>query len=175
MITQTLVLGMIERVGDSYYNTALVIAAGRVVGGYRKTFLTAGEFVFAPGDRYPIFECGDVKFGINICYDAQFPQAAAGVAVGGADLLLLPAQNMMPREKAFWWQDWHNLIRAQRVHETGMWLASADVTGERADGRIGLGPTCIIDPAGAVVSHVPVGTIGMAVAEIPARRYGRDS
>lgn len=144
-ITQTLVLGMLERAGDSFYNTALVVAAGRVLGGYRKTFLTAGESVFTCGERYPIFECAGVRYGINICYDAQFPEAAAGVADGGADLLLLPAQNMMPRDKAFWWQDRHNLIRTQRVRETGMWLASADVTGERADGRIGLGLLAAVD------------------------------
>lgn len=169
-ITQTLVLGLIERSGNAYYNTALVIAAGRVLGGYRKTFLTGGESVFTAGDQYPTFDCHGVRFGINICYDAQFPQAAAGVAAGGADLLLLPAQNMMPRAKALKWQDEHNRIRTRRILETGMWLASADVTGERPDGRIGLGPTCVIDPAGTVVSHVPLGTTGIAVADIPARR-----
>jgi hypothetical protein len=31
--------------------------------------------------------------------------------------------------------------------------------------RIGLGPTCVIDPAGEVVSQDPAGTTGMAVAE----------
>jgi predicted amidohydrolase len=165
-IQQTLVLGMIERQLDRYYNTALVITGGRVLGGYRKRFLTRGESVFTPGDASPVFDCGDVRFGINICYDTRFPQAAASVAACGAQLLLVPAQNMMRRNKAFWWQDRHNEIRTQRVHETGMWLVSADVTGERDSTRIGLGPTCAINPAGQVVIQVPAGTCGMAIAEI---------
>jgi predicted amidohydrolase len=165
-IRQMLVLGIIERAGRAYYNTALVIASGRVLGRYRKTFLTEGESVFTAGDAYPVFDCGGVRFGVNICYDARFPQAAAAVAAGGAQVLLLPAQNMMRREKAFRWRDLHNQIRAERVRETGMWLVSADVTGRRDAARLGLGPTCVIDPAGRVVAQVPTGTTGIAVAEI---------
>jgi predicted amidohydrolase len=48
-IRPTLVIGMIERSGGSYYNTALVITHGQVVGRYRKTSLTGGESVFTPG------------------------------------------------------------------------------------------------------------------------------
>jgi predicted amidohydrolase len=165
-IRQTLVLGMIERWRGRYYNTALVVAGGRVVGSYRKTFLTAGESVFTPGDSYPVFTRDGVRFGINICYDTRFPQAAAAVAGGGAQALLVPAQNMMRRDNALRWQVRHNEIRTQRVRETGLWLVSADVTGERDDTRIGLGPTCVINPSGQVVAQVPAGTTGMAVAEI---------
>jgi predicted amidohydrolase len=165
-IRQMLVLGMIERHRDRYFNTALVLIGGQVLGSYRKTFLTGGESVFTPGDAHPVFDFGGVRFGINICYDTRFPRAAAAVAAGGAQVLLVPAQNMMRRDKAFWWQERHNQIRTQRVHETGMWLVSADVTGQRDSTRIGLGPTCIINPAGHVVARVPTGTTGMAIAEI---------
>ena len=165
-IRQLLVVGVIERSGGSYYNTAFVLLGGRVLGGYRKTFLTDGESVFTEGDAYPVFNCGGVRFGINICYDTRFPQAAAAVAAGGARVLLVPAQNMMRRDKAFWWQDRHNQIRTQRVRETGMWLVSADVTGQRDATRIGLGPTCVINPAGDVVAQVPPGKAGIAIAEI---------
>jgi predicted amidohydrolase len=136
------------------------------VGGYRKRFLTGGESVFTPGDASPVFDCNGVRFGINICYDTRFPPAATAVAAGGAQMLLVPAQNMMRRDNALRWQDRHNQIRTQRVHETGMWLVSADVTGERDSTRIGLGPTCAINPAGQVVIQVPAGTTGMAIAEI---------
>ena len=165
-----LVLGVIERERNCYYNTALVIDGGQVVGAYRKTHLTGGESVFTPGDAYPIFNCGSLRFGINICSDTQCPSAAAAVAAGGAQVLLVPAQNMMRRDKALWWQERHNQIRVQRVLETGLWLVSADVTG-RGDGtRLGLGPTCAINPDGHVVTQVPAGTTGMAVAEITGQR-----
>jgi predicted amidohydrolase len=161
-----LVLGMIERASDSYYNTAVVIAAGQLVGRYRKTFLTSGESVFTAGHGYPVFDCTGVRFGINICYDTQFPRAAAAAAAGGAKVLLVPAQNMMRREKAFWWRDRHNEIRACRARETGMWLVSADVTGERDGARLALGPTGFLNPAGAVITQVPTGETGMVTADI---------
>ncbi|GAA0560943.1 hypothetical protein GCM10010172_50190 [Paractinoplanes ferrugineus] len=164
-VPHTLVLGLIERSGARYFNTAVVLDRGRVLGAYRKRFLTAGESVFTPGDTAPVFECAGVRFGINICYDAQFPAAAAAVAAAGAKVLLLPAQNMMPRDRAPHWQPRHNEIRRLRIEETGMWLVSADVTGVRDD-RIGLGPTCVLDPAGRVVAEVPTGTTGVAIAEI---------
>lgn len=74
--------------------------------------------------------------------------------------------NMMRREKAFWWQDRHHEIRACRARETGMWLASADVTGERDGTHLGLGPTGFLDPTGEVVGQVPAGVPGMATADI---------
>ncbi|RSM54886.1 carbon-nitrogen hydrolase family protein [Actinoplanes sp. ATCC 53533] len=165
-IRPSLVVGMIERSGGSYHNTALVVEGGSVVGGYRKTFLTDGESVFTAGDSYPVFDCGGLRFGINICFDTRFPYAAAAVAAGGAQVLLVPAQNMMRRDKAFRWQDRHNQVRTQRVRETGLWLVSADVTGRRDSTRIGLGPTCVINPAGDVVAQVPAGRVGIAIAEL---------
>jgi predicted amidohydrolase len=165
-VRPTLVLGMIERWRDGFYNTAVVIAGGRVQGAYRKSFLTAGESLFTAGDTYPVFTCEGVRFGVNICYDTQFPQPAAAVAAAGAHLLVVPAQNMMRRPLALRWKHRHNQIRVQRVRETGMWLVSADVTGQRDPSRIGLGPTCVIDPAGRVITQVPTGSTGIAAAEI---------
>ncbi|MEV6637547.1 carbon-nitrogen hydrolase family protein [Actinoplanes sp. NPDC051470] len=164
----TLVLGMIERDGDRFHNTAVVVAGGRVIGRYRKNFLTAGEQVFTAGREYPVFDCAGTRFGVNICYDTQFPEAAAAVAGQGAQVLLVPAQNMMRRENAFRWQHRHHEIRAERARETGMWLVSADVTGERGDSHIGLGPTSVMTPTGNVIALVPAGTIGMVTADIPA-------
>jgi predicted amidohydrolase len=161
----TLVIGLIERAAGRYFNTAVVLAGGTVLGRYRKTFLTAGEAVFDPGDDCPVFECAGTRFGVNICYDTRFPAAPAAVAAAGARVLLVPAQNMMPRHKAYAWQPRHNEIRARRARETGLWLVSADVTGERGD-RIGLGPTCVLNPAGEVVAQVPAGEVGTATADV---------
>jgi predicted amidohydrolase len=165
-VRPTVVLGMIERRGDRFSNTAAVVRGGRVVGAYRKTFLTRGESVFTAGDGYPVFDCAGVRFGINICFDGQYPHAAAAVARQDARLLVFPAQNMMRRADAYRWQHKHNELRRKRVRETGLWLASADVTGTRGDTHLGLGPTCVINPAGEVVASVPPGTVGMAVATI---------
>jgi predicted amidohydrolase len=90
-IRHLLVVGVIERSGAAYYNTALVLKNGSVLGTYRKTFLTDGESVFTAGESYPVFDCDGARFGINICSDTRFPYAAAAVAAGGAQVLLVPS------------------------------------------------------------------------------------
>jgi predicted amidohydrolase len=165
-VAQTLVFGVIERQDRRYFNTAVVVARGELVGAYRKTHLVPGESLFDRGGAYPTFELQGIRFGINICYDTQFAEAAASVAAQGARLLLVPAQNMMRRDAAARWQDLHHRIRAERVRETGVWLVSADVTGARDEHRVGCGPTSVINPRGEVVAQVPLMTTGMVVADI---------
>jgi predicted amidohydrolase len=165
-IDQALVFGVIEQDGGSYFNTAVVVNRGELVGAYRKTHLMPGESLFQRGDSSPTFELRGVRFGINICSDTQFAEPAAQVAAQGAQLLLVPAQNMMRRAAAAHWKDLHHDIRAARVRETGMWLVSADVTGERDQHRVGYGPTSVINPQAQVVAQVPLMTTGMVVADI---------
>lgn len=73
-IRQMLVLGIIEWHRGRYHNTALVIADGQALGAYRKTRLTSGESIFAPGDTYPVFEYANVRFGTNPPAPATWPE-----------------------------------------------------------------------------------------------------
>ncbi|HSX30670.1 MAG TPA: carbon-nitrogen hydrolase family protein [Candidatus Saccharimonadales bacterium] len=165
-IPPTVVFGLIEQAGESFFNTAVVIQRGKLLGKYRKTHLLDGEKIFIPGAEYPVFTQHGVTFGINICYDAQFPEAAQAVAEQGAQLLLLPAQNMLRLESAKKWKDLHNEVRAKRVKETGMWLVSADVTGKRGNTHIGYGPTCALNSQAQVVAQVPLLQTGMIIASV---------
>jgi predicted amidohydrolase len=169
-IRPTVVVGLIEREGTHFYNTAAVINGGRLIGRYRKTHLVPGEAIFTAGSDYPVFEIGGTRFGINICYDMQFPEAAAAVAAAGAQVLLAPSQNMMGHDKALYWEPRHGEISARRARETGLWIARADVTGRRGESRVGLGPTCFLDPAGEMVARVPAGVTGMVSVDVGARR-----
>nr|MBP9232332.1 carbon-nitrogen hydrolase family protein [Phenylobacterium sp.] len=162
----TLVLGLIEEEGGRVFNTAAVIAHGELVGRYRKTHLLAGEAFFGPGTDCPAFEAGGVRFGINICYDTNFPDAAQAVADTGATLLVCCANNMMRRANAEPWRDRHNPIRGERCRETGLWLISADVTGQRGE-RVAWGPTAVLNPQGEVVAQLPLDQPGLLVFDMP--------
>ena len=166
-VRPVLVVGVIERSGGRVHNSAVVLEHGRVTGVYRKTHLLPGEKIFTAGDEYPVFEVKGLRYGISICYDARFADAAARIAGQGARVLLVPAQNMMRRQAAETWKHRHNQIRAERVRETGMWLVSADVTGERGDTHIGYGPTSVMNPAAEMVVQVPLTETGMVIAHIP--------
>ncbi len=163
-----LVIGLIEVQDGRLFNTAVVVDRGVLIGRYRKTHLLGGETLFDAGSDSPLFTAGGLRFGINICYDTNFPEAARKVAASGGDLILCPANNMLPRTKAETFKDVHNAVRGERCRETGLWLISADVVGER-DGRIGWGPTAVLNPAGEVVAQLPLESPGLLVFDIPCR------
>ncbi|MDR9803446.1 carbon-nitrogen hydrolase family protein [Rhizobium hidalgonense] len=155
-----LVVGLIEIDDGRLFNTAVIIERGVLIGRYRKAHLLRGERIFSAGEESPLFAIGDMRFGINICYDTNFPEAAAKIRASGATLILCLANNMMPRDKAEAFKEQHNAVRGERCRETGLWLISSDVTGER-DGRISWGPTAVLDPEGHVVAQLPLEEPGL--------------
>lgn len=85
--------GTLERDGERLFNTAVLAGRDGIVGTYRKIHLPllgADRFV-CYGDRpFAVHAVADVRLGINICYDANFPEAARCLALLGADLIALP-------------------------------------------------------------------------------------
>ena len=90
------------------------------------------------------------------------------VADLGASLIVCPANTMLRRPAAEAFRDVHNSARGERCRETGLWLVSADVTGER-DGRISWGPKAVLDPAGKAAGQLPLEETGLLVIDIPQR------
>ena len=168
-----IVVGLIEQEGGHFYNTALAIERGTVVARYRKTYLLRGEkAVFQPGEAFPVFDVLGVKVGINICHDLNFPESVRRASDAGVTLLACPCSNMMRRDAAEEWKPRHNEIRTRQARDHGVWILSADITGERDD-YVSYGPTAVIDPSGTVVAQVPLSETGMVTAEIeyvPARQ-----
>jgi predicted amidohydrolase len=161
-----IVMGLIEVEKGRLFNSAIVVDRGAVIGRYRKAHLLGGEQMFGAGSDNHVFEIEGLRFGINICYDTNFAEAARKVANLGASLIVCPANNMLPRKTAEALKDVHNSVRGERCRETGLWLISADVTGER-EGRISWGPTAVLNPAGEVLAQLPLEKTGLLVFDIP--------
>lgn len=166
-----IVTGMIEEESGRLFNTAVVVNRGRLIGRYRKTHLLESERFFDAGSDYPVFGVAGLRFGINICYDVNFPRTAMELADSGASLIVCPANNMLLRATAEAFRAVHNAVRGDRCRETGLWLLSSDVTGER-DGRVSWGPTALIDPGGDVVLQAPLDQTGLVVFDIPVAPEG---
>ena len=87
------VVGFIERADSSFYNAAMVVGPGGVAGNYRKVhlpFLGVDRFL-KPGDRqFEVIDLSIGRVGVNICYDASFPEAARSLKLLGAELVILP-------------------------------------------------------------------------------------
>ena len=97
------IVGMLEQgEGDALYNAAVLIGPQGVVASYRKAhlpFLGVDRFT-TPGNRaFQIAEAGELRVGMNICYDATFPEAARVLMLEGADLIALPT-NWPPGSEA---------------------------------------------------------------------------
>lgn len=161
-----LVIGLIELESGNLNNTAVVVEGGALVGRYRKTHLMRGEAIFMAGTRAPVFRAGGLSFGMNICYDSNFPQAAQAVADGGATLIVCPSNNMHRRQVSETYRHLHNAVRGDRCRETGLWLISSDVTGERDD-KISWGPTAVLDPTGVVAAQLPLDRPGLLIFDLP--------
>ncbi len=87
------IFGMLERDGDRVFNAAVLTGPEGVVGSYRKVHLPyLGIDMFTThGDRpFAVHAAGELKVGMNICYDAAFPEASRSLALLGADLIALP-------------------------------------------------------------------------------------
>ncbi len=92
------VLPMFEKVERSvYYNSAAVIDAdGSLLGTYRKNHIPLNpifleKLYFKPGNNgYPVFKTRFGKVGVYICHDRHYPEGVRCLALGGADIILIP-------------------------------------------------------------------------------------
>ncbi len=147
----TFILGLIEKNTRGYFNSAVVISQGKLLGCYRKTYPN-GKY-FLAGESYPVFIRG-TTFGINICNDANYPYAANQLAKQGAKILFYPLNNFLPKNIADKWRLKSPDNLQKRAQENGCWVVSSDVVGSERE-RMSYGCTQIVSPLGKVVAFVP--------------------
>ena len=92
-----IVYGFVEKAEQGgrivYYNSAALIDdRGTEVGRYRKAHLVEGmeTAAFEKGDAFPVFDTAIGRIGIMICWDSMFPEVARMLALGGAELIIVP-------------------------------------------------------------------------------------
>ena len=70
---------------------------GSRLGRYRKVHLPEYErWQVAAGDDFPVFETDLGRIGLLICYDQNWPEAFAALALGGAEVVLHPSAETIP-------------------------------------------------------------------------------
>ena len=87
------VVGFIEKDVDRYFNAAIIAGPSGIIGSYRKVhlpYLGVDRFL-TPGDRpFEVLTLPFGRIGVNICYDASFPEATRVLKLLGAELVILP-------------------------------------------------------------------------------------
>src|SRR5215203_462415 len=91
------VINVYERDGEHTYDSSPVIDAdGTLLGVTRMIHITDypcfhEQGYYTPGDKgAPVFNTKAGKIGVSICYDRHFPEFMRALAVGGADLVIIP-------------------------------------------------------------------------------------
>ncbi len=160
------VFGMLEMDGDRMFNACVLVGPEGVVANYRKVhlpFLGIDRFT-TPGDRpFAVEAVGDLRMGMNICYDGAFPEAARVMALGGADLIVLPT-NWPPGADTF--ADYAINCRAM---ENSIYYMAVNRIGTEGGFRF-IGKSRICDPHGYNLAFAPDEDETILYAEIdPAR------
>ncbi|WP_297369736.1 carbon-nitrogen hydrolase family protein [Acidocella sp.] len=144
-----LAFGYPEAVGEAVANSAVLIGAGgEILLTYRKTHLF-GDLDRAMfkhvGTEFPVAEYRGLKFGLLICYDIEFPEPARRLALGGADVLLIPTAQMQPYEQVA------RHVLPARAYENQVYTAYANHAGDD-DGLSYVGLSSLCGPDGTVLA-----------------------
>jgi predicted amidohydrolase len=158
-----LVFGLAEREEKRLYNSAAVVGPGGFVGRYRKTHLFDEEQdFFEPGDSgFHVFNLGQAKIGVMICFDWWFPESTRVLALLGADIICHPANLVLPQ-----CQD----AMCTRSLENGVFIITANRVGtESRGGKDPLaftGKSQILDTRGQIITRLGENEAGIALTDI---------
>ena len=145
----------------------LVVTPKNISGIYRKIHIAPPErSIFSPGNSAPLFEVEGVKLGIQLCYDAHFPELSTRMAVDGADIIFIPhaSPRGTPPEKL---ASWLRHLTA-RAFDNSVFIVACNQNGENLKGLQFPGVAVIIDPSGDVLKDSVSGQEAMIVADLKA-------
>ncbi|MCB9936734.1 MAG: carbon-nitrogen hydrolase family protein [Planctomycetaceae bacterium] len=138
------IMGLLEAADNKLFNACVLIGPRGIIGSYRKIhlpFLGIDRFT-DPGDRpFAVHSAGELRVGMNICYDSAFPESARVMALDGADLIALPT-NFPPGAECM-----AAHVANTRAMENNVYYACVNRVGtERGFAFIGRSKIC--DPSG---------------------------
>lgn len=150
--TEMIILaGMAEKNphGQPYISHCLLQPNGDVAV-YRKLHLSPHENpVFEKGGTIPIFQTEKICFGIQLCYDAHFPELATAMTNSGAEVLFMP--HASPRTNAqIKHQSWMRHLPA-RAYDNSLFVVACNQWGDNHRGLSFPGNAAVIDPSGNVI------------------------
>jgi deaminated glutathione amidase len=169
-----IVAGVFETAHDGrVFNTTVGYDSdGTLAAAYRKIHLFDAlghreSDSVAPGDEVCIATLAGLRVGFMTCYDVRFPELARAVAVGGAQLIVLPAAWAAGTFKE---EHWMTLVRARAIENT-VWVAAAGQVPDPAEpptrAPTGIGRSLLVDPMGAVrVDLGPAEGIGVGDVDV---------
>ncbi|BBO71514.1 amidohydrolase [Desulfosarcina alkanivorans] len=169
-LSVALLIGFAEKnaAGTVYASHMVITPEGRT-GVYRKLHLAPPETdQFRPGSALPVFHWSGIRFGIQLCYDAHFPELSTRMAETDADIIFMP--HASPRgQAADKHQSWMRHLPA-RAFDNGLFVVACNQTGDNGNGLVFPGNAVVFSPSGEIMETRLTGEPGMIVVDLTAER-----
>jgi len=162
-----LMVGMIERAGDKYYDDAVLFTPDGGYHIYRKTHLFGPErAIFTPGEQPVVVDTVLGRVGLTVCYDLMFPEFIRTLVLGGAQIILNATDWITDTWQSTVGWDGDTVASLVRIRalENGVHVAMADRAGVEAGWR-SLGGSTVAAPTGRVLASLGADE-GLALATI---------
>ncbi len=164
--TVTILVGMAEKQhSEDIFATHFVFYPDGTVDMYRKIHTAPFEKdFFKPGNQVPVFKSQGLTFGVQLCYDAHFPELSLDMALKNVDIIFIP--HASPRgtsqEK---YDSWTRHLRA-RAFDNGVYIAACNQVGENESGLSFPGISILIGPDGHIMYKSVDNTEGIHAVDI---------
>ena len=152
-----IVLNLLERDGDRTFDCSPVLnAGGELLGRTRMVHITdytgfhERSYYHAGDLGAPVYDTAYGRVGVAICYDRHFPEYMRALALGGADLIVVPQAGVVDE-----WPD--NVFEAEMqatAFQNGCFIALCNRVG-REDQLTFAGESFVCAPDGRVVARAP--------------------
>lgn len=172
-----IVLNLLERDGQNTYDSSPVIDAdGRILGITRMAHIADLPCFFekgyyTPGDRgAPVYDTSAGKIGVAICYDRHFPEYMRALALGGAELVVVPQAGAVGE-----WPD--GLFEAEMrvaAFQNGYFTALCNRVGPEPKLTFA-GESFVCDPSGTVIARAGEGTDEILTCDIDLDEVAKSS
>ncbi|MCU0376513.1 MAG: carbon-nitrogen hydrolase [Chitinophagaceae bacterium] len=174
-----------KRAQGLYHNTTAVIDAdGSYLGKYRKMHIPDDpayyeKFYFTPGDLgYKVWKTRYATFGVLICWDQWYPEAARITSLMGAEILFYPtaigwatSQDAATNEEQY--NAWQTIQRSHAI-ANGVHVVSVNRVGYEQDGRMQFwGGSFVSNPFGSLLYKASHAEEETAVVEIDTTKTDR--
>jgi predicted amidohydrolase len=160
-VGRLIVAGICERIEDRFYNSAVAFAKGEHITTYRKIHLFGDEARwFAAGESEPpVIEFGGNRYGIMVCFDWAFPEVARILALNGAQVILHPANLVLP---------YCQTAMVTRSIENRIFTATANRIGNERELEFS-GMSQVTNPRGEILARASETDAELLVVEIDPR------
>jgi predicted amidohydrolase len=143
----TVVLPIFEKADGAVYNTSVIIAEGRILGGHRKVHLFDAlgfreSDIFRAGSDLVLFTLREFTLGVITCYELRFPELAKQEVMAGAKIVIVPAAWVSGPLKE---EQWQTLVMARAAENTSYVVAVGNAH------EAFVGRSMVVDPFGVKI------------------------